>query len=106
MIPMNNELASLYEADKQEHINQPKANTAEYTAMRIRDLERRERVMELVTANKLQTSEDYYHAAHIMNHGDTADDARNAHMLALQSTELGHRPARRSEEHTSELQSP
>ncbi|HZJ23898.1 MAG TPA: hypothetical protein VFD54_11350 [Anaerolineales bacterium] len=94
MIPMNNELASLYEADKQEHINQPKANTAEYTAMRIRDLERRERVMELVTANKLHTSEDYYHAAHIMNHGDTADDARNAHMLALQSTELGHRPAR------------
>ena len=43
---MNNELASLYEADKQEHINQPKANTAEYTAMRIRDLERRERVMD------------------------------------------------------------
>jgi hypothetical protein len=94
MVQMNNELASLYKADKQERINQLKANTAEYRAMRVRDLERRERVMELVAANKLNTAEDYYRAAHIMNHGDTVDDARNAHQLALRSTELGHGPAR------------
>jgi hypothetical protein len=29
-----------------------------------------------------------------MNHGDTPEDARNAHILALRSSELGHRPAR------------
>ena len=91
---MNNELASLYKADKQERINQPRVNTAEYKAMRIRDLGRREHVMELVAANKLHTAEDYYHAAHIMNHGDTVDDARNAHLLALRSSGLGYRPAR------------
>ena len=91
---MKNEIAFLYEADKQERVSQPSANTAEYKAMRVRDLERRERVMELVTANKLHTAEDYYRAAHIMNHGDAVDDARNAHLLAMQSTELGHRPAR------------
>ena len=91
---MKNEIAFLYEADKQERVSQPSANTAEYKAMRVRDLERRERVMELVTANKLHIAEDYYRAAHIMNHGDTVDDARNAHLLAMQSTELGHRPAR------------
>ena len=94
MIPMNNEIASLYEADKQERVNQPRANTAEYKAMRVRDLERRVHVMKLVAANELHTAEDYYHAAHIMNHGDTVDDARNAHLLAMQSTELGHGPAR------------
>jgi hypothetical protein len=42
---MNNELLSLYKAEKQERLNQPKVNTPEYNAMRGRDLERRERVM-------------------------------------------------------------
>lgn len=91
---MNNELAALYETDKQERIDQPGVNTTEYKAMRARDLERRERVMELFTANELHTSEDYYHAAHIMNHGDTPEDAENAHRLALRSSELGYHPAR------------
>ena len=94
MVQMTNELASLYKADKQERINQPRADTAEYKAMRTRDLGRCEHVMELVAANKLHTAEDYYHAAHIMNHGDTVDDARNAHLLALRSSGLGYRPAR------------
>jgi hypothetical protein len=91
---MNKELRSLYEADKQERVNQPQANTPEYKAMRARDLQRREQVMLIATANGLQTAADYYHAAHIMNHGDTIDDARNAHMFALRSGELGYEPAR------------
>jgi hypothetical protein len=62
--------------------------------MRARDLKRRERVMELVAANELHTAEDYYHAAWVMNHGDTADEARNAHALALRSCKFGYRPAR------------
>lgn len=62
--------------------------------MRARDLKRRERVLEIVAANELHTAEDYYHAAWIMNHGDTPDDARHAHQLALHSSELGYRPAR------------
>ena len=91
---MNNELLSLYKADKHERLNQPKVNTPEYKAMRGRDLERRERVMEIFAANELHTAEDHYHAAWIMNHGDTPDDARNAHMLALRSSEFGYRAAR------------
>ena len=62
--------------------------------MRTRDAARRLRVMELVVADALHTAEDFYYAAWIMNHGDTPDDARNAHILALRSSELGHRPAR------------
>ena len=91
---MNNELLSLYQADRQEHAKQAKANTLEYKAMRKRDLARRARVLEMVAANALHTAEDYYHAAWIMNHGDTPEDAENAHRLALRSSELGHRPAR------------
>ena len=91
---MNKELDSLFEADRQERTNQPKVNTSEYKAMRGRDLERRERVMEMVAAEALNTAQDYYHAAWIMNHGDTPQDARNAHRLALRSSELGYRPAR------------
>ena len=91
---MNQELLTLYQADKQERVNQPKVNTAEYKAMRGRDLQRRNHVMKLVTANELNSAEDYYYAAHIMNHGDTPEDARTAHLLALRSSELGYRPAR------------
>ncbi len=91
---MNNELLSLYKADRQERVNQPKANTPEYKSMRGRDLERRERVVEIAGANGVNTAEDYYHAASIMNHGDTPGDARNAHLFALRSSELGYRPAR------------
>ena len=74
---MNKELRSLYEADKEERINQRKVNTLAYTSMRTRDLQRRERVMEMSAANQLITAEDYFHAAHIMNHGDTIEDAQN-----------------------------
>lgn len=44
--PMNEELLSLYKNDRQEHANQTKVNTPEYRAMRARDLQRRERVLE------------------------------------------------------------
>jgi hypothetical protein len=91
---MNHELLSLYQADRHEHANQSKVGTPEYQAMRARDLSRRERVLELVVANRLNTAEDYYHAAWIMNHGDTPDDAQAAHHLALRSHNLGYRPAR------------
>jgi hypothetical protein len=60
---MNKELLSLYEADRHEHANQAKVNTPEYKAMRNRDLQRRQRVMELVTADALHAAEDYFHAA-------------------------------------------
>lgn len=91
---MNEELLALYEADRYEHANQARVNTPEYIAMRQRDLERRQRVIEMASANELETAEDYFHAAWIMNHGDTPADAEQAHQFALRSSEMGHRPAR------------
>lgn len=46
--------------------------------MRAQDLERRERVMELVAANELHAAEDYDDAAHIVNHGDASEWLRQA----------------------------
>ena len=93
---MNDEVASLYQADRQERVNQPKVNTPAYHAMRTRDLQRRQRIMEIVAANELQTAEDYFHAAWILNHGDISEDVQYAHALALRASELGYRPARRA----------
>ena len=91
---MNEETRNLYAADRQDHAKTLKVNTPAYKAIRARDLARRQRVMELVAANALESAEDYYHAAQIMNHGDRPDDARQAYLLALRAVELGHRPAR------------
>ena len=91
---MNAELLSLYNEDRREHAGPPKVNTPEYKALRARDSARRGRVMELAAEGGLQTAEDYYHAAWVMNHGDTPEDAKNGHTFALRSSELGHRPAR------------
>src|ERR1044071_5325175 len=91
---MNIDLLVLYEAERRERVNQPKVNTPEYQAMRARDLERREKVLQMIVNRNLHTAEDYYHAAQIMNHGDTPEEAENAHGLALRAAELGYRPAR------------
>lgn len=91
---INEELLAMYEADRYEHANQPKFNTAEYKAMRARDLERRQHVMKIAAENALQSREDYFHAAWIMNHGDTPADAEHAHQFALHASQMGHRPAR------------
>jgi hypothetical protein len=91
---MNEELLALYKADKYEHANQAKFNTLKYKAMRARDLERRQRVMGMAAMHELQSAEDYFHAAHIMNHGATSVDAEHAYQFALRSSEMGHRPAR------------
>lgn len=91
---MNEELLSLYKQDRHEHSNQAKVNTPEYKAMRARDMQRRERVMGIVTQSESLTAEDYFHAAWIMNHGDTPVDAQHAHTFAVRSSELGYRPAR------------
>jgi hypothetical protein len=94
MASMNDELLTLYQSDRQEHASQAKVNTPEYRAMRARDIQRRERVLEVMARSESFSAEDYYHAACIMNHGDGPEDAEHAHTYALRSSELGHRPAR------------
>ncbi len=88
------EVARLYRADRAERVNQPQFGTPAYVAMRERDRQRRDRVRELLAREILQTPEDCYCAAWILNHGDEPDDAWQAHLLALRGAEGGYRPAR------------
>lgn len=62
--------------------------------MRYRDWRRRRRVDQLIASGALEASEDYFHAAMVLQHSPHLDDYRRAHELARQAVELGHRPAR------------
>jgi len=91
---MNDELNALFEADREEHSNVPEFGTPAYIALRERDRQRRERTTAIITLGGLQSAEDYYHAAKLFQHGDTPDDAWQAHTLASKAAECGYRPAR------------
>jgi hypothetical protein len=91
---MDEELKAVYDADLWEHAHASPHGTADYRVMRERDRQRRVQVEALVAADRLQTPEDYFHAARIFQHGDIPEDAWKAHLLALKAAELGYRPAR------------
>lgn len=90
-------LAELYAADLQEHSAVPLVGTAEYTALRERDRDRRERAFtalgQLREAGRL-SNDDLYHAAWLYNHGDSPEDAKFAHELASVASRRGHAKAR------------
>ena len=91
---MNTELDSLFQADCQERVEQPRNGTQEYQAMRERDRQRRLRAAAIVAEGGATTAEDCYHAALLFQHGDTPGDAWQAHMLALEAARLSHPKAR------------
>ena len=91
---MNLEIQQMYDMDLHEHAQGNRVGTAEYRAMRARDQQRRARIRELMAADQLHVAADYFHAARIFQHGDTPEDAWNAHQLALRAVALGELRAR------------
>jgi hypothetical protein len=91
---MNEELKELYDADVFEHAQGYSHGSSDYLAMRDRDRQRRERVGALMSSGKLRMAVDYFHAARIFQHGDTPEEAWQAHQLALKAVELGESRAR------------
>ncbi len=91
---MNRELLALYQADHSEHSGGLRRGTREYEGMRERDRQRRRRVAEIMAGGDSTAPEDYYHAAWILNHGGTPEDAWRGHTLAKEAVALGYRPAR------------
>jgi hypothetical protein len=88
---MNKELQTLFEedqADRNTFFEQLGHEQLQQVLQR--DRARRQRVEELVGSEALQTSEDYFHAAMIFQHGETLDDFWQAHELAKRGSELGH----------------
>jgi len=91
---MNGELAELFRADMDERTVHPAYDTPEYRALRERDAGRRRRLKEIVESGGLKEAEDYYHAAWILNHGESLEEIWQAHLLAKEAAELGLRRAR------------
>ena len=91
---MNDELFALYTADREERVDQPRMGTAEYTAMRERDRQRRLRAAAMLSTLPVADAAGLYHAALLFQHGDTVEDAWCAYELAREATERGHERAR------------
>jgi hypothetical protein len=90
-------LRALYDDDLREHEAVPPVGTPAYLALRDRDRARRAEartsLQELKSAGTA-VSADLYHAAWLLNHGDTAGDACEASELAREAALNGYAPAR------------
>jgi hypothetical protein len=53
-----------------------------------RDAQRRETVLALLRTSTLKTPGDYFHAALVMQHGETWEDFATAHLLATRALQL------------------
>ncbi|HZF66841.1 MAG TPA: hypothetical protein VEZ47_02265 [Gemmatirosa sp.] len=91
------ELAALHAADRAEHAAVPPVETPAYAALRARDRVRRARAvtaLERLRALGVVPPAALYHAAWLLNHGETPEDASRAHALAREAAEAGYAPAR------------
>ena len=90
-------LAALYAADVTEHAAVPPVGTAAYVAMRERDRTRRAQAIAALARLRDHGAvppEALYHAAWLLNHGETSGEAAEAHALAREAAEGGYAPAR------------
>ncbi|HWT03492.1 MAG TPA: hypothetical protein VN256_24795 [Pyrinomonadaceae bacterium] len=91
---MSSELHELFHADQADRANHPDYGTPEYRLLRERDTERRKRLEGIIESGGLKEPEDYYHAAWILNHGESVEEIWQAHILAKKAAEFGFRRAR------------
>jgi hypothetical protein len=76
------ELRSLYQADQADRQFTNPPRDEDWERISARDAERLRRVYVLLKGDSLSVAEDFYHAAMILQHGETAEDVLLAHILA------------------------
>lgn len=76
----NPELRSIKEADQADRRSEPASDA--WRGVMQRDGERRTRVLEILKDGQLSTAWDYYNAALVLQHGNSAEDIRLAHSLS------------------------
>lgn len=81
---INRELQALYEADQSDRRQQP----IDWGVVAPRDAQRRARVLVLATQGHLKTADDHYHAAMVMQHGETPEDFERAMQWSRQAWRL------------------
>jgi hypothetical protein len=81
----NPELEAIAENDQVDRRN---SKDIDWSVVSKRDEERRRRVLEILVDGGVRTADDYYAAALVFQHGETADDAKLAHSLATVATRI------------------
>ena len=81
---LNADLLRMYEEDQADREAPPES--VDWAAVAPRESERRRATLALVESGGLKASEDYFHAAMILQHGGDSTSYRLAHELALECT--------------------
>ena len=84
------ELKELHDADQADRSFTKPPSPDHWKDMAHRDKLRRDRVMELIKAGSLETADDYFHAAMVLQHGEGSDDILVAHILSTVAGFKGH----------------
>lgn len=88
--PVNNaEMKAMFDADQGERL----AAKADWKLITANDEKRRARTREFLAQNALHTADDYWEAAFVFQHGDTADSYLLAHILAMVAVAKGKQDA-------------
>ncbi len=82
---INGELLALFETDQADR----RVQNIDWNAVSARDSKRLARVRALLAAGAAKEADDFYHAAMVFQHGETADDFRLARDNALVAYEKG-----------------
>lgn len=88
---MNKELQLLYQQDQADRFRIQRLMPEQLVQ---RDRKRLQRVEYLRASEALQVPEDYFHAAMILQHGETLEHYWQAYELAKRGSELGYPPCR------------
>jgi hypothetical protein len=81
----NSEMSAIFKADQADRSTHP----IDWGIVKPADAKRRERTEQLLDAGALRTGEDFYDAAFVFQHGETANDFLKAHLLAVVATAKG-----------------
>lgn len=88
------ELKQMYDQDQSERLAaQNNPLKGDWSSISKHDEVHRVKVLELMRENKIQTGDDYYYAAMIMQHGATMDDYVLAHLFSCAAAQRGKREA-------------
>ncbi len=93
-VALRKEIATLYRADQAERTPHPAHGSAEYRALRERDVVRQKRVRAILATGGTLKPSTQYQAAMILQHSDALADIWQAHELTRASAEAGYAPAR------------
>jgi hypothetical protein len=88
------ELARMYKQDQTDRMELgPSPRADKWKKLAENDNLHHERVLELLKQDKIQSADDFYYAAMIMQHGSTPSDYTLAHILAMAAAQKGNKDA-------------